>query len=245
MFDLRDLSRRDALKLAGIAVSAAFLNRFSAGADMPLVGARDAVDHIQVGSPNLEAAIDWFEKSAGVRPMVGGRHPGRGTCNALASLGKPQYLELLAPDPEQPNVDTPRLRVFRALQSPRAYGWAAATHDMEATRAAAERASLKFEGPTPGSRKRPDGRVLEWSYLTLADDQQGLLPFFIQWSPQSLHPSEDSPQGCTLKSLQLISPEPKKLDAILRALGLRADVRQGAAPRLAVSLNTPKGTLEL
>lgn len=245
MFDLRDFSRRDALKLAGVALSAAFLNGFSAGADMPVVDAKDAFDHILVGSPNLEAAIDWFEKSTGVRPMVGGRHPGRGTRNALASLGKPHYLELLAPDPEQPNVDTPRLKVFRALSTPRAYTWAAATHDMEATRAAAERAGLKFEGPTPGSRKRPDGRVLEWSYLTLADDQNGLLPFFIQWSAESLHPSEDSPQGCTLKSLQLISPDPKKLAATLHALGIRGDVRQGAAPRLAVSLNTPKGTLEL
>lgn len=245
MSDLRDLSRRDALKLASIALSSAFLNRYSSSADMPIVDARNAFDHILVGSPNLEAAIDWFEKSTGVRPMVGGRHPGRGTRNALASLGKPHYLELLAPDPEQPNVDTPRLRVFRALSTPRVYTWAAATHDMEATRAATERAGLKFEGPTPESRKRPDGRVLEWSYLTLADDQQGLLPFFIQWSPQSLHPAEDSPQGCTLKSLQLISPDPKKLDAILRGLGLRADVRQGEAPRLAVSINTPKGALEL
>ena len=238
-------TRRDALRLTGIALSAAALNRFSSGADMPMVDARDAFDHILIGAPNLEDAIAWFEKSTGVRPMVGGRHPGRGTRNALASLSKPHYLELLAPDPEQPNVDTPRLKVFRALQSPRTYTWAAATHDMEATRAAAERAGLKFEGPTPGSRKRPDGRVLEWSYLTLADDQNGLLPFFIQWSPQSLHPSEDSPQGCTLKSLQLISPDPGKLDAALRALGIRADIRQGTAPRLAVSLNTPRGTLEL
>ena len=213
--------------------------------DAPLVDAKDAMDHILVGSPNLEAAIDWFEKSAGVRPMVGGRHPGRGTRNALASLGKPHYLELLAPDPEQPNVDTPRLRVFRALQLPRAYGWAAATHDMEATRRVAERAGLKFEGPTPGSRKRPDGRVLEWSSLTLADDDNGLIPFFIQWGPQSLHPSEDSPPGCTLRSLKLISPDHKKLAATLRALGIRADVRKGKEPRLAVSLNTPKGVLDL
>lgn len=240
-----DLSRRDALKLGGMALSAVVLNRFAGSADMTLLDARDAFDHLLVGSSNLEAGMDWFEKASGVRPMVGGRHPGRGTRNALVSLGKPHYLELLAPDPEQPNVDTPRLRVFRALPSPRPYTWAAATHDMEATRRAAENAGLKFEGPTPGSRKRPDGRVLEWSYLTLADDQHGLLPFFIQWSPQSVHPSEDSPQGCTLKSLQLISPEPKKLQAGLRIFGIGADIRQGAAPRMAITLATPKGPLQL
>ncbi|MGZ4825885.1 MAG: VOC family protein [Terriglobales bacterium] len=241
----RDLTRRDALKLGGMALSAAVCSRNSIGADMALTDATDAFDHILVGSPNLEAAIDWFEKKTGVRPVVGGRHPGRGTRNALASLGKPHYLELLAPDPEQPNVDTPRLRVFRSLSLPAPYTWAAAMHDMEATRRAAEKARLKFEGPTPGSRKRPDGRLLEWSFLTLADDLNGLLPFFIEWGAQSLHPSEDSPQGCTLKALQLISPDAKKVEAALRIFGIRADVRHGAAPKLTVSLSTPRGVLEL
>jgi hypothetical protein len=242
-------SRRDALKLTGIAVSAAFLNRFSSGADMPMVDARDAFDHILIGASNLEAAIDWFEKSAGLRPMVGGRHPGRGTRNALVSLGKPHYLELIAPDPEQTTTDsawlTERVNNLRAMPGPRAFNWAVSTHDMEATRRAVERAGLKFMGPAPGSRKRPDGRVLEWSSLTLADDDNGLIPFFIQWGPQSLHPSEDSPPGCTLRSLKLISPDHKKLAATLRALGIRADVRKGKEPRLAVSLNTPKGVLDL
>ena len=34
-------TRRDALRLTGIAISAAFLNRFSLGADMPLVDASE------------------------------------------------------------------------------------------------------------------------------------------------------------------------------------------------------------
>jgi hypothetical protein len=249
MSNLRELSRRDALRLAGISLAAALLNRFSSGADMTLVDAKDAFDHILIGASNLEAAIDWFEKTTGVRPSLGGRHPGRGTRNALVSLGKPHYLELIAPDSQQTTTDsawlTERVNKLRAMPGPRAFNWAVSTHDMEATRRTVERAGLKFMGPAPGSRKRPDGRVLEWSSLTLADDDNGLIPFFIQWGPQSLHPSEDSPQGCTLESLRLISPNPKKLDATLRALGIRADVRQGAAPSMAVALNTPKGVLDL
>lgn len=249
MRDFRDLSRRDALKRGALALSAVALNRFSSGAEMPLRDARDAFDHILIGAPNLEEAIAWFEKASGVRPMVGGRHPGRGTRNALVSLGKPHYLELIAPDPQQASTDSAwlseRLDQIRALPGPRAFNWAVATHDMEATRRAVQTAGLKFSGPSPGSRKRPDGRVLEWSSLTLADDDGGLIPFFIQWGPQSLHPSEDSPQGCTLKSLQLISPHPGKLEATLRAIGLQAEGREGSSTRLAVSLNTPQGVLEL
>ena len=215
---------------------------------MPLVDALDAFDHILIGASNLEDAIAWFEKSAGVRPMVGGRHPGRGTRNALVSLGKAHYLELIAPDPQQPTTDSAwlseRLNKLRAMPSPRAFNWAVTTHDMAATRRTVEHAGMKFMGPAPGSRRRPDGRVLQWSSLTLADDENGLIPFFIQWGPKSLHPSEDSPPGCTVRAMQLISLHADKLAASLRALGIRADVRQGAEPRLAVSLNTPKGVLD-
>jgi hypothetical protein len=249
MLDLRNLCRRDALKLGGLALSAAALEHFGFGSDMGVRDARDAFDHILVGSANLEEAIAWFEKSSGVRAMVGGRHPGRGTRNALVSLGKPHYLELIAPDPQQTTADSAglldRLKKLRGMPSPQAFNWAVATHDMEKTAKAVEHAGLKFLGPLPGSRKRLDGRVLEWSSLTLTDDSDGLIPFFIQWGPTSLHPSEDSPPGCTLHSLQLVSPNAKKLELTLQAIGVRADVRQGPASRLVVSLNTPKGVLEL
>ncbi len=239
------LTRRDALKVAAGTACAGFFQGVTSGKDMPLTDAKDAFDHILVGSPNLEAAIDWFEKKTGVRPAVGGRHRGRGTRNALVSLGKPHYLELLAPDPEQPNVDTSRLKVFRSLSTPAPYTWAAVTHDIEATRAAARKAGLKFEGPTPGSRKRPEGQTLEWSSLALADDLDGLLPFFIQWGPNTLHPSEDSPQGCTLRSLQLIAPHPEKVEMALRAFNIKADIKKGQQARLAVTLSTLRGEVQL
>jgi catechol 2,3-dioxygenase-like lactoylglutathione lyase family enzyme len=237
-------TRRDALKLAAIAACAGVFQGLSRGKDMPLTDAKDAFDHILVGSANLEAAVDWFEKKTGVRPVVGGRHPGRGTRNALVSLGKPHYLELLAPDPEQPNVDNGRVRVFRSLATPAPYTWAARTADIEVTRRAAEKAGLEFEGPTPGSRKRPDGRTLEWSALALADDLHGLLPFFIQWGPNTMHPSEDSPQGCTLHSLQLIAPDPERLESSLRVFNIKADVQKGPRARLAINLKTPQGEVQ-
>jgi hypothetical protein len=53
-------------------------------------------------------------------------------------------------------------------------------------------------GPTPGSRRRPDGRVLRWKALTLKENAAYLLPFFIEWSADSIHPSADSPKGCSL-----------------------------------------------
>ena len=41
------------------------------------------LDHILLGSPDLQAGIEFVEKHTGVRAAFGGVHPGRGTQNAL------------------------------------------------------------------------------------------------------------------------------------------------------------------
>ena len=228
------------LGLTGFAIAPQAAERQSA------MSAAAAVDHLIVGTGDLEAGIAWFETRTGVRPVVGGSHPGRGTRNALLALTGRQYLEIVAPDPAQDPAARPDLR---ALDAPRMIGWAAATTDLAAVAKRIRGAGLDSPGPRPGSRARPDGRTLQWTTVGIASTFQAgavdPVPFFIEWSAGSAHPSQDSPTGCELVSLEFEHTDADGLRRTLAAIGLEATVRASASVRIRATLKTPKGPLVL
>jgi len=203
------------------------------------------LDHILFGSPDLQGGIAFVEQHTGVRAAFGGVHPGRGTQNALLSLGERRYLEIIAPDPAQPGVKNPLASNLQTLSEPRLVGWAAHPGSVTAFAEKLRAGGIKFEGPTPGSRKRLDGQLLKWQTVSLADTDSGLLPFFIEWSQDSVHPSVDAPKGCALLSFAAESPDPEKLSTTLKTLNLDLPVQTGKKPRLHAVISGPKGNLEV
>lgn len=59
----------------------------------------DGIDHLIYTAPDLRTGMDEVERLLGLRPVVGGQHSLWGTHNALLSLGRGIYLEVVAPDP--------------------------------------------------------------------------------------------------------------------------------------------------
>ncbi|HEX6372840.1 MAG TPA: VOC family protein [Longimicrobium sp.] len=198
------------------------------------------MDHLILGIGDLERGIEQFESRTGVRPVFGGVHPGRGTQNALVSLGEGQYLEILAPDPRQ-TADAPMQQGLRTLESLTPIGWAAAAQGLEGVQARLTAATILTTPIRPGSRARPDGTLLEWSTLSLAESQSVTLPFFIRWADMSVHPSRTTPAGCTLASLRLQDPAPERVRAVLGSLPLGVRVEVGAEPGLSFILDCPTG----
>jgi hypothetical protein len=151
-------------------------------------------DHVILGCRDLDEGITFAEKLSGYRAAIGGSHPGKGTRNALLKLGQRCYLEILAPDPEQPQLTWHQ--EILSLDEPLLVGWAVVVGDI-ATYAEYLRAkNVACIGPTAGSRSRPDGLGYKWQTLTREDDKSGILPFYIEWAQDSPHPASDAPGGC-------------------------------------------------
>ncbi len=191
------------------------------------------LDHILLGCSDLEQGIAFVEEHTGVRAAFGGVHPGRGTRNALLSLGTRRYLEIIAPDPRQSSVPlSGRLAALKTLSTPRLIAWAAHVEDIDALASRLRASGMAVEGPFPGARARPDGRMLKWKTLEVSENAEELFPFFIEWASDSIHPAEDAPKGCTLEAFGAETPQPDKLAATFKQLGIQVPVAKGQKAEL-------------
>ena len=147
----------------------------------------------------------------------------------------------MAPDPgQQGALQIPRLR---ELKEPRIVGWAAHPADVMQLAKRLREAGIACKDPQPGSRQRPDGKVLHWKSLTLVDDHDGLLPFFIEWSADSLHPSADAPKGCRLDHFAAVTPYPAELSKLSAILQIDLSVSGGEKPGLQAVISGRQGQL--
>lgn len=115
------------------------------------------LDHIILGMNDLDRGIAFVEEKTGVRAAFGGVHPGRGTQNALVSLGEQRYLEIIAPDPKQ-NVP-PQIPGLRELQEPRLFGWAVHTTDIAALAKKVREAGVAIAEPRDGRACAPTAKL--------------------------------------------------------------------------------------
>lgn len=202
------------------------------------------IDHIVIGARTLEEGARYVEETLGVKPSKGGAHPGVGTHNMLLGMGANCYLEIIAPDPGQPEPARPRpfdldeAALRTALEAePRLIAYVASTPALEAV--------VARLGPSHA------GDIIEMSRGNLSwrmafppqrQDMDNLIPPLIQWNGErAAKHIKDS--GWRLAALEAEHPDAPSLRAALAARGLgdAVKVRQSPHPRLIAHLRHRDG----
>ena len=201
------------------------------------------IDHIVLGARTLEEGADYIERHLGVRPDPGGAHEGFGTHNLLLGLGPACYLEVIAPDPSQPepehprpfDLDDPAMRT-RLEAEPSLIAWVARTPVLDAV--------VARLGPRGGAVRAMRRGRLSWrmAFPPQRQDMDNLIPALIQWDgPGAASQIRDS--GCRLLALEAEHPEAEALRAALAERGLEEALRVRRSPhaRLVARLRRPDG----
>jgi Glyoxalase-like domain len=81
------------------------------------------IDHVVFAVPNLADGVGEFQRLVGVNPVRGGSHTNLGTANYLVDLGGAAYLEIIGPDPDQPDPAQPRPFGIDNLTASRVVAW--------------------------------------------------------------------------------------------------------------------------
>ncbi|WP_199035702.1 VOC family protein [Glycomyces salinus] len=194
-----------------------------------------SLDHLVLATPDLASTTAHIARLTGTEPVPGGAHPGLGTRNHLLGLGQGAYLEIVGPDPDQPEPDRPRPFGIDELSEARLVTWAVQVRDIDAVVSAARQAGHDTGEPWEMSRRTPDGGTLDWR-LTLDRDRghTGLVPFLIDWG-ETAHPSADLPE-VPLISLEATSPEPEPVEGALKAIGANLQIKPGLRTSLSATV---------
>jgi Glyoxalase-like domain len=191
------------------------------GPNSAMMDVMAVLDHLVYFVPSLDEGMTWFEDSLGVRPAYGGSHRGRGTHNGVVSLGD-AYVELIAPDPDQPNPREPRPFGLDDRTEQGLVTFAVRPGPGETMTDLIERAS--DAGHDPGepvemSRLRPDGVELHWTLTFPTGLADGFIPFFIDWG-DTPNPAGSAPSGVRLVDLMGSTSHHERANRVLAALGL-------------------------
>jgi glyoxalase-like protein len=203
------------------------------------------LDHLVYATPELGPTAEALAERLGIRAAAGGRHPGRGSRNALLALGPRSYLEIIAPDPDQAQPPEPRWFSLDEVREPRLVAWAVTDGHLEARAEVARAAGMPLGSVAAGSRERSDGQILRWRFTDPAVlAAGGVVPFFIDWG-DGAHPADLLERKVRLVELRLEHPEARRVEELLRSLGVARTVAEGERPKLTAVLEGPRGLVEL
>lgn len=202
------------------------------------------LDHLVVGATALATGAPALSQLLGTDLEPGGRHEGVGTHNRLLSLGPRTYLELIAPDPGQPEPQWPRpfglddpAVIAGMATGPRLLSYVVRTDDIAAARAAL--------GLPPGRIDTMRRGDLEWRISLPRRTQPAGTPILIEWGTNPSPATTLPDRGLRLTRLHIGVPEATA--RILAPLATDPRIRIVAQPEisLAAEIETAGGMVRI
>ena len=141
------------------------------------------IDHLVIAVPDLDAAAHELKQRVGLAVTGGGRHEGGGTANRIAYLADGAYLELIAVEDREAALRTPVGTATVAQLEARGPGLAtfALLDDRLEVTVPELQANGSDIGPVHrGTRRRPDGELVEWAIAAPPQVGPDGVPFLIR-----------------------------------------------------------------
>lgn len=205
------------------------------------------IDHFMVAANNLDSLSRYFTELTGIPVANGGTHPDLGTHNKLIATDTDTYLELIAPNPASESR-SPLRDVIEKIAQPRLHRiilQGQADH-FPAIVEAYQRIGVATEVKSL-SRQTDTGDTLRWQLLMPeAENNYGIfVPLFIDWG-SAIHPTRSLPSApCTLVACSAGHPQAQILQTVWDEIGFEMPLVLAEHPYLTVTLNTPKGQVNL
>ena len=205
------------------------------------------IDHIVYTVFDLDSAITDFEKKLGVKPIFGGYHKTFGTKNALINLDNGIYLELLAADKTNTDVQPPRWMGVDLLTKNQITRWALKSNDLIKDSVTLKKYNPEMGSTRGGTRNTASASLLQWELIMpLASPEVEILPFMVDWSNSETHPHNELPNmNCKLVELYATHPDPDLFYETFQALGMDFRIAPSNEISLKLRLNCPKGIIEI
>ncbi|MBT29193.1 MAG: hypothetical protein CMO01_05985 [Thalassobius sp.] len=200
------------------------------------------IDHIILAINALDLGIEKFEELTGLHAEYGGDHSNSFTHNAIVSLNKHTYIEILAPKKGLDSIPD----FFKDFHELKPIGFAISISEIELLEKSLKNLGFSTQGVEDWSRKKTNGDKLKWKLLQVEKPDINVNPFFIKWSEETGHPTSEINVYTKLEELELITPFNIEINQILASINSKVDlleIKDGNIAQVILSIQSPKGRI--
>ena len=201
-----------------------------------------AFDHVILGAPDMDEALDNFEALTGHRPLVATTQKGLGTKSALLAFEQCAFLEILAPDPMQNQTD----RAKKLAKIPKGklvpVHYAIRNTKSKHLKSSLWMTGMKLECDEVTMVSKDRGMPWTWQMYFFEENgkQDGIVPVFVDWG-KGTHAAARLPVLGKLDSVKVQAPSGSPVHKLLDGVS-GVKVKENDKEKFEIKFTTKTGS---